>query len=113
MYPISDDRPKTLTLKEASQECLHPPETVAGWCDALGIGFRDARGRWRVDPAKLDALIKARRVLGLDKPAEADAATSDRCRGKRRYPRFISRIAFRCPDSMAAAIQQAADRDAI
>ena len=72
---------------------------------ALGIGVRDEQGRWRVHPAKLDALIEARWVLGLDVPAEADAAASDMSRGMRCPPRFIDRIAFRCPDAMAIAIQ--------
>ena len=80
---------------------------------ALGIGVRDEQGRWRVHPAKLDALIEARWVLGLDVPAEADAAASDMSRGMRRPPRFIDRIAFRCPDAMAIAIEQAADREQI
>jgi len=86
---------------------------VARWCDALDIGFRDERGRWRVHAGKLAAVIEARRVLGLDEPAEADTAQSDMSRGAKRPSRFIERFAFRCSPSTATAIQQATDREQI
>jgi len=111
---ISNDEPKSLlTLREASRKSSRSPDTVARWCASLGIGVRDERGRWRVDPTKLDALIEARRVLGLDESAEADRAKSDTGEGKRRASRLIDRIAFRCPDAMAITIEQAADREQI
>ena len=114
MHDISNDEPKSLlTLREAARKSSRSPDTVARWCASRGIGSRDERGRWLVHPAKLDALIEARRLLGLDGSAEAAAARSDAGRGKKRASRFIDRIAFRCPDSMAVAIQQAADRDQI
>src|SRR3954469_15121451 len=102
MQHISDNQPACfLTLREASRKSSRSPDTVARWCASLGIGVRDERGRWRVNPAKLDALIEARRVLGLDESAEADRAKSDTGEGKRRASRLIDRIAFRCPDAMA------------
>src|SRR5215207_3122648 len=64
---------QALTLREAARRSQRSPDTVARWCASLGIGVRDERGRWRVDPTKLDALIEARRVLGLDESAEADS----------------------------------------
>ncbi len=74
MQHISNDEPKSLlTLREAARKSSRSPDTVARWCASLSIGVRDERGRWRVDPTKLDALIEARRVLGLDESAEADS----------------------------------------
>ena len=114
MQHISDNQPACfLTLRQASRKSSRSPDTVARWCASLGIGVRDEQGRWRVHPTKLDAVITARQVLGLDEPAEADTAQSDMGRGMRRASRFLDRIAFRCPDGMAIAIQRAADREAI
>jgi hypothetical protein len=66
-----------------------------------------------VDSAKLDALIEARRILGLDGSAEAGAARSAAGRGKKRASWFIDRIAFRCPGAMATTIRQAAGQEGI
>ena len=114
MQYTSNDEPKSLlTLREASRKCLRSPDTVARWCASRGIGVRNERGRWLVHPAKLDALIEARRILGLDESAEANATRSDTSRGKKRASRFIDRITFRCPGAMVTAIQQAAGQEGI
>ena len=75
MRPASDDASNPfLTLRQAAGLAHVTPDTVARWCASLGLGFRDERGRWRVHPGKLTAVIEARRVLGLLEPAEADVA---------------------------------------
>src|SRR3954453_6022145 len=114
MQHISDNQPACfLTLRQASRKSSRSPDTVARWCASLDIGFRDERGRWHVHAGKLAAVITARQVLGLDEPAEADAARSDMSRGAKRPSRFIDRIAFRCSAPMVVAIQQAAGREGI
>jgi hypothetical protein len=55
--------PPSLDLVEASRQADASPETVRRWCTQLGIGRHDGRA-WRIDPAKLQAVIDARRVLG-------------------------------------------------
>ena len=74
MRPASDDKPASvLTLRQAAGLARVTPDTVARWCTSLGLGSRDERGRWRVHPGKLMAVVEARRVLGLIEPTQADA----------------------------------------
>jgi hypothetical protein len=63
-----------LTPRQAARLARVTPDTATRWCVSMNIGFRDERGWWRVDLNKLKAVIKAREVLGLIEPTEADAA---------------------------------------
>ena len=75
MWPTPDDEPDpSLTLRQAARLAHVTPDTVGRWCASLGLGSRDERGRWRVHPGKLTAVIEARRVLGLLEPVQPDAA---------------------------------------
>jgi hypothetical protein len=58
-----DDGKSTLTSTDAARKYGVTSNTIVNWSAAFGIGdFVD--GKWRIDPAKLEALIATRGIPG-------------------------------------------------
>tara|TARA_R110002111_G_scaffold229950_1_gene291178 strand:- start:232 stop:429 length:198 start_codon:yes stop_codon:yes gene_type:complete len=48
-------------LEAAKRACIAAPSTIRYWCERYGIG-RKVAGRWRIDPVRLDALLRGEGV---------------------------------------------------
>jgi hypothetical protein len=58
-----DDGKSTLTSTDAARKYGVTSNTIVNWSAAFGIGdFVD--GKWRIDPAKLEALVEKRGIPG-------------------------------------------------
>jgi hypothetical protein len=59
---MSMENPGFITpLEAAKRACIAAPSTIRYWCERYGIG-RKVAGRWRIDPVRLDALLRGEGV---------------------------------------------------